>query len=276
MSKIKASVIIPTKDKINRLILILRCLANQINQEVEVIVVFDGCSPGVIAKCDSISLSYQPRKIVSAQNVGRAAARNLGLHAASGEIIIFLDDDRIPAPDFLAKHLVGHRKRCVLIGERKQVKLPEEEIERIALDSRQPNFQDIYQRAYVEFFNVMTKKILLSPHSNFRWLGLATGNVSMAREDLLKVGGFDEGFTGWGYEDIELGYRLFRDGIPFIKDSSIINYHLMHEYPQDKNHEEFKNIQYFMKKIGTDFIPMTILTLLLLRLNIRVFLKIYS
>jgi glycosyltransferase involved in cell wall biosynthesis len=274
MSNIKASIIIPTKDKFTRLRLILETLKYQMNEDVEVIVVFDGCRPEIITEFDRLQLSYHPKKIICERNVGRAAARNLGLWAARGEIVIFLDDDRIPAPDFVSKHLAGHEKRCVIIGERKQLDLSEAEIEMFVTEFQLDRLQEIYKKAYVEFFNNLTKKVLLAPNSHFRWLGLATGNVSMAREDLIKVGGFDENFTGWGYEDIELGYRLFREKIPFIKDSSIVNYHLMHEHGHGKNHEEFRNIKYFLTKIKGDFIPRTILRLLLFRVNIRVLFKL--
>lgn len=275
MSKITGSVIIPTKDKISRLRLILKVLAYQVTGEIEVIIVLDGCRPEIIAEIDRLPLPYPLKKIISTQNIGRAAARNLGLNAAQGEIVIFLDDDRIPAPDFLAQHLAGHRKRCVLVGERKQVDLSEKEIELFESDFRFGRLNEIYQRAYVEFYNNLTKKVLLRPRSYFRWLGLATGNVSIARADLQKVGGFDENFTGWGYEDIELGYRLFREKIPFIKDSSLINYHLIHGHGHGKSGEEYQNINYFIKKVPGDFILKLILRLLLIRLNIRVFLKIY-
>lgn len=271
--QIRGSVIIPTKDRINRLRLILEALRAQVNEEIEIIIVFDGCLPEVIQAFNDLQLSCPLKKIVSDRNVGRAAARNLGLRAAQGEIVIFLDDDRIPAPDFLKKHLSGHEKPCVLIGERKQVNISEAEIEEFVKDFRMDRLPEIFQRAYVEFFNHITKKVLLLPHSHFRWLGLATGNVSIARKDLIKIGGFDENFSGWGYEDIELGYRLYQEKLRFIKDSSIINYHLVHEYGHGKNHEELRNLKYFITKIKGDFISQTVLRLLLLRLNLRVYFK---
>ncbi|HEX3046581.1 MAG TPA: glycosyltransferase family A protein [Bacillota bacterium] len=75
MSIIKGSIIIPTKDKITRLQLILTALSSQVNENIEVIVVLDGCQPEIILEFDRLELSYHPKKIVSKQNVGRAAAR---------------------------------------------------------------------------------------------------------------------------------------------------------------------------------------------------------
>ncbi len=45
------------------------------------------------------------------------------------------------------------------------------------------------------------------------WLYFLTGNASVRRSDLMRVGCFDESFTGYGHEDLELGYRLERAGV---------------------------------------------------------------
>jgi len=57
------------------------------------------------------------------------------------------------------------------------------------------------------------------------WLFFLTGNASVARDTLLKAGMFDESFTGYGHEDLELGYRLSRLGVPIVYNPRAINYH---------------------------------------------------
>jgi GT2 family glycosyltransferase len=52
-----------------------------------------------------------------------------------------------------------------------------------------------------------------------------TGNASVRRDDLLAVGCFDEDFTGYGHEDLELGYRLARSGVQILYDPEAVNYH---------------------------------------------------
>jgi GT2 family glycosyltransferase len=52
-----------------------------------------------------------------------------------------------------------------------------------------------------------------------------TGNASVRRDDLLRVGSFDEQFTGYGHEDLELGYRLHKSGVEILYDPEAVNYH---------------------------------------------------
>ena len=67
----------------------------------------------------------------------------------------------------------------------------------------------------------------LHPPSRKRlsWLYFLTGNASVRRDDLVRVGGFDESFTGYGHEDFELGYRLQKAGIEILYEPRAVNYH---------------------------------------------------
>jgi GT2 family glycosyltransferase len=42
---------------------------------------------------------------------------------------------------------------------------------------------------------------------------------------LIEAGGFDERFRGYGHEDLELGYRLARRGVPIHYHAAAVNYH---------------------------------------------------
>ncbi|PRP61140.1 hypothetical protein C7B72_23620 [Bacillus halotolerans] len=45
------------------------------------------------------------------------------------------------------------------------------------------------------------------------WQGIKTCNMGVWRADVYAVNGFDESFTGWGYEDSDFAIRLLRAGI---------------------------------------------------------------
>jgi GT2 family glycosyltransferase len=56
-------------------------------------------------------------------------------------------------------------------------------------------------------------------------LFFVTGNASVAREALIRVGMFDDRFTAYGHEDLELGYRLRRSGLQIRYEPAAVNYH---------------------------------------------------
>ena len=46
-----------------------------------------------------------------------------------------------------------------------------------------------------------------------QWQGVKTCNLSLWREDFMRVNGFDESYSGWGLEDSDLAIRLIHAGI---------------------------------------------------------------
>ncbi len=79
------------------------------------------------------------------------------------------------------------------------------------------------------------------------WTFFITRNVSVSKRLLDIVGGFNEDFKGWGYEDWELGYRLYKLGAKYIDDPTILNYHQEHPYSKiDRRKEQMGNYSMFV------------------------------
>src|SRR4051812_1096040 len=74
---------------------------------LEIIVVVDGSSDGTEAALSLIACPF-PRKLIVQPNLGLAAARNRGAAEATGDIILFLDDDMMAAPDLVRQHVRSH------------------------------------------------------------------------------------------------------------------------------------------------------------------------
>jgi GT2 family glycosyltransferase len=59
----------------------------------------------------------------------------------------------------------------------------------------------------------------------FPWRYFKTGNISVRRDLVDCVGGFDESMIQYGGEDTELGYRLWKSGATFHWDPGIVARH---------------------------------------------------
>ncbi|WP_191560577.1 glycosyltransferase [Metabacillus idriensis] len=80
------------------------------------------------------------------------------------------------------------------------------------------------------------------------WLSFATGNISVRKEMLEKTGYFDERFKEYGWEDIELGYRLHLAGAEFFFQRKIISYHQEHPISVFNMNQIRRNFLIFQQK----------------------------
>ena len=189
----EVSVVIPTHDRQASLRRVLDALDIQTvgPDRFEVIVVCDGCTDGTAEMCRGLNLRV-PIRVLEQGRQGPAGARNRGLKEAAGELILFLDDDVVPSPELIVRHLEAHadHRRLVVIGP---LLAP-------------PDFTlDPWTRweahMLAEQYRSMTAgRWEPSPRQFY------TGNASVRREHLLAVGGFDPEFQR--AEDVELAYRL--------------------------------------------------------------------
>lgn len=95
-----ASVVVPTRDRPDRLARCLLALDAQSEPPLEVVVVDDGSQDeGAVA--GAIGDRHRVR-LVRSTGAGPAAARNLGAALAHGDVVCFTDDDCRPGPGWVA------------------------------------------------------------------------------------------------------------------------------------------------------------------------------
>ena len=204
------SVVIATFQRTDSVATLLAQLAEQTLpcDDFEVIVVDDGSSPPAAPTLAALDLPF--RLVVLAQeNSGPAAARHRGILEARGSIIVILDDDMRVLPDFLSWHLEahdGHEHHVVLGRLRAHESAPLELFER-------------YQLAQLD---KLARDVAVDPAA-LRGAHLYTGNLSLRREDYLRVGGFDPAFRI--SEDAELGIRLEAAGATFAFSDQAQSFH---------------------------------------------------
>lgn len=77
----------------------VRSLIDQTYSDIEIILVDDGSPDRCPAMCDGYAASDHRIKVIHKENGGPSSARNAGIHAATGEYILFVDADDYILPD---------------------------------------------------------------------------------------------------------------------------------------------------------------------------------
>lgn len=278
----KASIIIPTYNAKERLRYNLKSL-NMLEYsrgDFEVIVVDNSSIDGTSEMLSNIDTNYNFKSVNINKNMGRAFARNYGVKEAKGEIIIFLDSDMIVEKYFLLRHIEEHKSgNTAVCGQswrrvysfyyedfkgylkRNLMKQLSEKdsFEKASLFNKKPLIAetevingDCFKASfYLARMHEAEKVILMKYGINldgfcFPWSMLVTNNCSIEKDIFNKVGGFDNSFIEWGCEDLDFGYRLYKNGSKFIKQNNIESIH--QEHPINFLENGAENIFYFTKK----------------------------
>ena len=195
----QVTVIIPTYNRARYLARALEALERQTvsNGTFDVVVIDDGSTDDT-AQVLRRPYSF-PLQAITQTNQGPAAARNEGIGRATGDVILFVDDDVVPAPDLIAVHVRMHRGGPqVVIG---RMTAPEH--------GRQPFWAEWEQRMLNrQYAGMVAGRFQPCPRQFY------TANASVRRDDLVRAGLFDPNFRR--SEDVELAYRLERLGLPFV------------------------------------------------------------
>jgi GT2 family glycosyltransferase len=205
-----ASVVVPTHDRPQSLLRLLRALERQTcgPNAFEVIVVVDGASEATLALLASECFELRLRWLAQPQS-GVAVTRNRGAAEAAAPLLIFLDDDVEPGAGLVAAQieLQGREGPCVAFG-------------RLAQDpnSRPPGWW--------RWFEWQLQKQYAEMHEGRRPVdgrSLYSGNFALPRDLFLAAGGFDASLQTC--EDTDLGIRLQRAGAGFRLNDEAIGYH---------------------------------------------------
>lgn len=208
MKNPRFSVVIPTYNTTGVLEECIGALSNQKTDKsyFEVIVVNDGgtarACPDIGAADGSLDITY-----LSQDHKGPAAARNLGIEKAKGEIILLLDDDSLPTDDWLDATIRAWNASPDFDGIGGYV-------------ISEPT-DSMYCRVNADFFNWYLEQYSSDGRSSF----LVTCNAGYRKDALDRIGRFDDRFKRASGEDRDLNIKILKCGGKMRLDRNILVYH---------------------------------------------------
>lgn len=236
----KISVIIPTYNGAHRILNVLRSLEKQSVMPNEVVVVIDGSTDGTAEKLHKEQFNLPGFKIIEQENKGRAMVRNRGAKEASGELLLFIDDDMIAPQDWVKNHVDHHYQhdQSILTGK---------------LDSVEKDFT-------TDFISFRYKKHLRWAVQNeheqaesYKQMHpyITANNLSMHSGVFWKLEGFDERLRD--AEDYDMARRAMEGGIDVYFSNKAVNWNNDQEnitcFKTIKRYREYGHAQRILKEL---------------------------
>ena len=229
---IKSSLIVTTYNWPEALRLTLLSILEQSLSPSEVIVADDGSGPETAEVVrDVLGQSNLRWRHVCHEHEGvrQSRIKNLAMSHSKYPYLIFVDQDTVLHPDFVADHLVMAEEGVFLQGKRSL--LPENYTKKVLTDGsfRPPSPLLVGLGNRKNTLRSPSLGRLLARPKKFD-TALRGCNLSMFKSDFLRVDGFDETFDkSWGREDSDICYRLFHAGIQMkFLWFMALQYHLYH------------------------------------------------
>lgn len=213
------------------------CLQTVLRQTVlpsEIIIADDGSGPAT----REVIEAFQQKSPVPVKHIWQpddgfrlAQIRNKAFAAAAYPYIIQIDGDLLLHPHYIADHMRAARPGTFLSGSRVMLAEP---LSRQMLAAQGLQYPSLLSRQVTKKYNglrcsllsVVQRYVARGPQYYRYVLGC---NMSFWRQDLLRVNGYNENFTGWGKEDNDIAIRLINAGVKLrmLKFGGIV-YHLHH------------------------------------------------
>lgn len=253
------SVVITTYNRSDALLAVMAGLVQQTDRNFEVIVADDGSREEHRRAILESSAARELRVVhVWHPDVGFTASqvRNLGVAAAKGRYIIFLDGDCVPEADFIVRHKALAQAGFFVNGSR--VLLSPDLTQRVLTGSEsvcgRSSFFWIKQRLLGHASKL--SHLLRLPDGvwrlarKFSWKGIRSCNMALWKADFERVDGFDESFVGWGHEDADFVLRLHHSGV--VRKNGFCATEVFHLWHEEANRNKAsQNAQIVRERVKT-------------------------
>lgn len=200
MTLTRASIVVNTLNRLPTLPTTLRSLEALRWPEVEVIVVNGPSDDGTDVH---LELFWKDKvRVVTCPVANLSVSRNLGIEASSGEVVVFVDDDGVPEPDWLLRLLEPYANpRVGAVGG-------------WVRDKSGVSYQAKHIRS---FRNGKSDTLLADPVSPTEdsLVGLIGVNSSIRRSVAVEIGGFDERYA-YFLDETDLVFRVQEAGYEVV------------------------------------------------------------
>jgi cellulose synthase/poly-beta-1,6-N-acetylglucosamine synthase-like glycosyltransferase len=198
------SIIIPTFNGSSRVANCLDALAQQtVGRDAEILVVDDGSTDNIA----DVVARHPGVRLISQANAGPAAARNRGAAEARGDILLFTDDDCVPAANWL-EQMLGPFRDPEVVGVKGVYRTRQK---RLVARFVQMDYEDRYR--------------LMAHAASIDFID--TYSAAFRRGRFLELHGYDASFPVACAEDVELSYRMSARGwkMKFAPDAIVYHTH---------------------------------------------------
>lgn len=255
-NNISTSLLITTYNSPKFLDLVFRSIMKQTVMPDEVVIGDDGSKKETKDIIDSYR-DKLPCKIkhVWQEDDGfqRCRILNKAIAQVTSDYILQVDGDIIMHPKFVEDHISVAKPRQFVCGNRSFVRKNKTSRLIDKPDKLSFNILDIKKRK--RFFRIpCLSPLYRNKRSNTSRKGNVGCNMAYWKEDIVKINGYNEGFVGWGYEDIEMVERLMNSG---VRKTTLlfmaVEYHLYHPKSSRASSIKNKKMYYDCKNLSLSF-----------------------
>jgi len=203
--KTAVSVVVPTYNREESIGFCLQALVSQRTQyPYEIIVVDDGSTDGT----EGVICRFRGVRMIQQKNRGPAAARNRGVMEATGDIVLFTDDDCRPEADWIEKMTEAFANPEVAGAKGTYLSCQRERIAQFEQTEYEEKYERLSKRGFIDFVDTYS--------GGFR------------RDVFLEAGGYDSVFPVASVEDQEFSFRVAERGyrMVFVEEAKVWHRHV--------------------------------------------------
>jgi glycosyltransferase involved in cell wall biosynthesis len=198
---VDVSVIVPVFNGANKLRKCIKALQQQKTaRRYEIIVVDDGSTDRGVE-----GIRGNGVKVFQQKNQGPAAARNLGVEKARGDIVLFTDADCEPQADWIEQMLGPFENGSISGVKGAYLTRQKKIVPRFVQLEYESKYEKMKKDHYIDFID--------------------TYSAGFLKEDFLKAGGYDTQFTTASVEDQEFSFRMWDKGYRMVFNPDAIVHH---------------------------------------------------